>query len=1654
MAGRNSVEAEGLIGLFVNTLVLRTDLSGDPSFRELLGRVRQGALGAYGHQDVPFERLVEELRPERSFSYTPFFQVMFVLQNTPAKVSGLPGLKIEDFEFESGTAKFDLTLEMFEKAEWLTCSLEYRTDLFEVATITRMLGHFRNLLEGIVTDPDQRLSDLPLLTELELHQLLVEWNDTTTEYPQDQCIHQLFEDQAERTPEAAAVTWEGGQLTYGRLNFQANQLAHFLRKRGVGPDVRVGICMERPLEIVIGLLGILKAGGAYVPLDPTYPGEQLAFLLEDAQVPVLLTQRGLLEGLPEPGAEVVCLDADREAIAQQSGANLVCRVKAESLAYVIYTSGSTGKPKGVAVPHRAVNRLVCNTDYVKLDQSDRVAQAASCSFDAATFEVWGALLHGARLVGITKDVVLSPRDLAATIRQQGITALFLTTALFNQLARELPSAFNSVRHLLFGGEAVDPQWVKEVLQHSPPERLLHVYGPTEGTTFTSWHLAQGVPERAAAIPIGKPVANTKVYLLDRHLQPVPVGVPGELYVGGDGLARGYLGRPGLTAEKFIPNPFSREPGARLYKSGDLARYLPDGKIEFLGRADDQVKVRGFRVEPGEVEAMLDQHPAVRQSVVLAREDVPGGKRLVAYVVPNQQQTPTLSNLRSFLKQKLPDYMVPSAFVLLDALPLTPNGKLDRAALPVPDQARPGQGPFVAPRTPTEEVLAGIWAEVLGLEQLGIHDDFFELGGHSLLATQVISRLRASFLVELPLRCLFETPTVAGLARSVEQANRAAQGLEDPPLQPVSRDGELPLSFAQQRLWFLDQLEPARSVYNVPAVVRMTGKLNVAALVESLDEIVRRHEALRTHIVAAGGRLVQVVAPAKALTLRVVDLQGLPAAEREEQAMQLARGEAQRPYDLSRDLMLRGTLLCLDDEEHALLLTVHHIAFDGWSLGLFFRELAALYDAFCAGKASPLPELPLQYADFAHWQREWLQGEVLEKQLSYWQQQLEGDLPVLRLPADHPRPALPTFRGGRQSLVLSRSLSESLDGLSRREGVTLFMTLLAAFQTLLHRYTGQDDIAVGSPIAGRNHAEIEGLIGFFVNTLVLRTDLSGDPPFRELLGRVREVALGAYAHQDLPFERLVEELHPGRDLSRTPLFQVMFALQNAPMKALELSGLTLCPLEIDSGTAKFDLTLSMTQEAQGLKGRLEYNTDLFETDTITRMLGHFQSLLEGVAADPDQPLSGLPLLTEPERHQLLVEWNDTAPDYPQDECIHQLFEARAEQTPEAIAVIFEGQQLTYGELNRRANKLAHYLKRLGVKPDALVGICLERSVEMPVGLLGILKAGGAYVPLDPAYPKERLASMLADAKVPVLLTQQPLVAKLAWHKAKVICLDSGWEMMAQESTENPIREATPDNLAYVIFTSGSTARPKGVAMGHRALCNLLAWQLQSSASHEPAKTLQFTSLSFDVSFQEIFSTWCSGGTLVLISEKVRREAGAFLPYLTAESVERLFVPFVGLQHLAEAADCGVPVPTSLRETITAGEQLQVTQRIASLFSKLGRCTLQNQYGPTESHVVTAFTLTGSPTGWPSLPPIGRPIANTQIYLLDCYMQPVPIGVPGELYVGGVGLARGYLGQPGLTAERFIPNPSAKRRVLACTRRGTWPAICRTGILNSWAASTSR
>ncbi|HXM35036.1 MAG TPA: amino acid adenylation domain-containing protein, partial [Pyrinomonadaceae bacterium] len=1217
-------ETEELIGFFIDTLALRTNLSGGPTFQELLARVKETAVGAYAHQDLPFEKLVEELQPERDLNRNPFFQMMFQFQNASRAALELNGLTISQLDVLTETSKFDLMLAAVEEEDVLTFVMEYSTDLFEGETILRLLRQLSTLLEAIVASPDKRISCLPLMSEAERHLILSDWNTTRAEYPRKRCIHQLFEDQVKRTPDVVAVVFGSDRVTYAELNARANQLAHYLLRLGVAPETRVAICVDRSIEMIVGLLGILKAGGVYVPLEPTHPKERLSFMIEDSQAQLVLTQNYLLQSLPTLDALVVALDADAHEIARQERENPSVTIAAENAAHVIYTSGSTGRPKGVVSAHRSsVNRFAWMWREYPFAPGEVCCQKTSLSFVDSIWEIFGPLLQGVPLVIIPDEIVKDPSRFVQVLAEQKVTRLVLVPSLLRLLLERgdaLEARLASLQYCVCSGETLTVELANAFRGQLTSAKLINLYGSSEVAADVTCYEVEGA-EGLSSVPIGRPIANTRVFVLDRHCQLTAIGVPGEIFIGGEGLARGYLNRPDLTAERFIPDAAATRPGARLFRTGDLGRYLSDGSVEYRGRRDHQVKIRGFRIELGEIEAALATHPNVRHSVVVAFEDERSEKRLVAYVVADGGQ-PTVGELRAHLHETLPDYMVPTAFVMLDSLPLTASGKVDRLGLPKVEQSSlAATEDFLAPRTPTEDLLANIWAGVLNCDAVGINDDFFSVGGHSLLLARIASRIYDVFALELPLRTLFEAPTVAAMAAKVEAARRAGDGITELPIVALPRAGGLPLSFAQERLWFFDQLEPGSAAYNIPRALRINGPLNVNALQSSLNAIVARHEVLRSRFFTNNGRPVLSIAGCETIEIPTVDLRQSPVEEREQKALELTSEETRVPFDLARGPLLRLALARLDEEDHLLVLTMHHIVSDGWSIGVFLRELISLYNAFASGNSPELPELPVQYVDFAAWQRKSLGegegagSEALRKQLEYWRTQLAGAPALIDLPTDRPRPPIRSFRGAKHPMTISKETTDGLKELARAERVTVFMTLLTAFQMLLSSFNGQEDVVVGSPTAGRNRRETESLIGYFVNTLVLRTKLSGDPSFRVALGRTREVALGAYANQDVPFEKIVEELQPGRTLSHNPLFQVWFALQNAPSESSEWQGLEVRSGNVESVTTRHDLQLTLWEAAKRIEGTFTYSTDLFDADTIACIGQQFTNLLEMVVADP-------------------------------------------------------------------------------------------------------------------------------------------------------------------------------------------------------------------------------------------------------------------------------------------------------------------------------------------------------------------------------------------------------------------------------------------------------
>lgn len=1433
-------------------------------------------------------------------------------------------------------------------------------------------------------------------------------------------ITQIFEEQVQQTPNAVALVFEGTELTYEGLNQRANQVAHYLRGLGIVEGGRVGICVERSLEMVVGILGILKAGAAYVPLDRNYPQERLSFMVQDAEIGVLLSQQRLAGRIPAVGAKLVFLDSGWTEISEHSKENPANGTTAGHPAYIIYTSGSTGRPKGICICHRNAVRLVRNTNYADLGPDQVFLQFVSISFDVAAFEIWGALLNGARLI-IFPPYTPSPEELGLWVSQNPVTTLWLTSGLFHQMVEtDNGHCFKGLRQLLAGGDVLSLRLVQKFLKEYPGCRLINGYGPTENGTFSTCGELREMPADAGSVTIGIPIANSTAYVLDKEMEALLSPEVGELYLGGHGLAHGYWKQPALTAEKFVPDPFSSIPGARLYRTGDLARYLPDGTLEFLGRIDLQVKLRGYRIELGEIEAVLEQHPAVGQSVALVREDSPGDRRLAAYVVQAARETLQVSELREYVSSKLPEYMVPSAFVLMEKLPLTANGKVDRRALPMPagDRLAMAQA-YIAPGTATEKMLSSIWAEVLHLDQVGAQDDFFDLGGNSLLAAQVISRVGKVCEISLPLRSFFERPVLADLAQCVEAARREASRTQVPPIGAVPRSQEIPLGFSQERVWFLQQLDPSSIAYHFQATLEIKGPLDVSTLERSLTEMVKRHEILRTTFTENDGRPIQVIHEPVPASFSVIRFGEDVHDNLDEAAEKIIQNEVARRFDVSRLPLIRWVLLSLTEREHLLLHIEHHFVHDGWSFNVFLGELLELYKAFTAGQASPLLTPRVQFADFAIWQREHLRSDEFKVQLDYWKKKLAGSPPISELPTDHPRSKVQTFHGGLLRVPLSRELSGKLHLLSGQEDASLFVIMMSAFFALAYQYTRQVEFCVGASLANRQRPETEGLLGMLVNNVVLRAEIPAHASFRDLLSHVRELTFEAYDNQDVPFQEVVKSLNLNRDLSINPLFQTTFNFHNSPVSVPEIPELKLKLQEaLGNGAAKFDLgvivipastqrlRLNPEWDKDALTMLWEYNTDLFEQRTVERMIGHYQQILQSMVANPQEQIAEVCLLTEEDRQALLA-WNQTSKDVPLDKCVHELFALQACQTPDLPAVVYGLETLTYSELSKKANQLAHYLRKQGVHAEVRVGICMERCPEMLIAMLGILKAGGAYVPLDMNYPAARLQYMVQDAELKLLLTKQNLMKRLAGITSTRICVEQLWDDFEKESDQDFESGACPENLAYVIYTSGSTGNPKGVGIPHRGLVNLITWHDETYQVTSADRATQVAAQAFDASVWELWPYLLRGACIDLPDAEIVESPSRLLEWMAKREISICFLP----TPLAEALTHNpLPPGLKLRELLTGGDRLH--QGSWSDF----RFRVTNHYGPTENTVVT----TCAPATSGDVPRIGKPINNVRVYVLDENFQQVPIGIAGELYIGGQGLARDYVNRADLTAEKFVPD----------------------------------
>ena len=1998
VANRDKAELKHLIGLFINVVIIKNDLSRNLPLREFLTQVRKTVLDAMENATVPIEILINKLFPQRDSSDNPLSNVLFDFQNAPLQKTTLAGLEIEPLELESGSIKFDLVLSVNITSDGIQGVFGYKTDLFKRETIERFIKYYKNLIQAALQNPDEKVWRLPLLDKTEARFILEKWSNRKKEkLPEDVTVVQLFEEQAALHPDVLAlkeVKNLGGSetrtLTYGELNRRANQVAHFLRSKGIGPENVVGLSLHRSPELFVALLGILKAGAAYLPIDPNYPDERIEYVLQDSQVAVVLTQKALVNRFKNKNILAFQMDADRLLLEAQPDENPYVPFDLHNLAYLIYTSGSTGKPKAVMAHHLGLLNHACamRNEYA-LQPGESILQYISISFDAAAEEIYPALISGATLVLPGSAAELSGYDLLSILEQEQIKILHVPVPVWHYFIdflseqnRRIPE---SIRLMLAGGEQPSLQKLRRAAQlagHSTD--FVNLYGPTETTiasTFQRITLSEDIDFEYGLMPIGLPIQNNPVYLLDREMQPVPQGVLGEIYIGGLGVTRGYLNRPDLTAERFLPDPFSTVPGARMYRTGDLGRFNSKGEIVFAGRVDFQVKIRGFRIELGEIEAAIERFEGVKQCVVFAQTPQEGGeKKLVAYIVPQNEETFSTDALRSFLSEQLPDYMVPSFFVTLAEIPLTPTGKVDRKALPDPtkEETVTVSQNYVPPQSKLEKFLYEMWKEILGIERIGIHDNFFQLGGSSIQAATFVNRLQDALGEYVYIVAIYDAPTIADLvqllkrdypdgvyritgervehheekerigqehidhlrriikvpapfvhtkarknppavfvfssprsgstltrailgghpklfsppelqllnfntlqerkqnltgrddfwldgtiraimaiknctadeareimayyenkdysvqefyremqdwlgdrlfvdktpnyALSTEIMQRAEEYFEDAlyihlirhpygvipsfekaklhvfyppffteehpysprqlaeliwiishqnilsflknipkerqfrlyyedlvtdpektvramcdflridlhpdmlepqkdsskrmtdglndlskmlgdvrfhehkgitadrayswkkslsedylgditwqlvedfgyesrskleyslgkvirPIEPLKPGETPPLSFAQQRLWFLDQLEPDNPFYNMPMTVRLKGKVDVHLLEQAINKVCERHENLRTAFKTENGQPKVDIAPFVHVKIERIDLGNVPAEKREKAVKELIRREASKPFALDRAPLFRALLARLASDEFIFILNMHHIISDGMSLEIMLKEISAFYRALQSNQPAPLPPLPLQYGAYAKWQREWLESSVLQKQLRFWQKQLAGVPHLLQLPTDFPRPKVQSYKGSKAYFSLSPEVSQKLKEIANRHQTTPFVVLLTAFSVLLHRYSGQNDLVIGTPVSGRTRKEIEGLIGFFVNSLPLRFELDGNPSFDALLEDVQQMVQQSLSNQDVPFEKIIDALNLERDTSYTPLFQVMFIYQQNPLTKIELPDFEIEALQVDTGTSKFDLSLAMVEDAERFRGMLEFNTDLFKPQTIQKFIEHFTNLLDDVADRSDKPVLALNLLSAQEAQHILRDYNQTRTRAlePQNNVV-KLFEAQAARHPQQTAVIAKDQTLTYDELNRRANRLAHYLRSQGIGAEHIIGLSMHRSPEMLVALWAILKSGAAYVPIDPAYPQERISYILKDSRIAVLLTQQALVERFAPLGVQCIALDDAAHPFHDQPSENPNVPIDPEQLVYLIYTSGTTGKPKAVMVKHGSLLNHAVTMRDEYDLQPDDRMLQYISISFDASAEEIYPTLISGAALVLPGHAAEMTGEDLLQLIEQHHISALHLPvpmwhyFIDYLHEKHRA-----LPSSLKLMLVGGEAPSVQK--FKLAAQMARqpITFMNLYGPTETTITAVFFKAAlqKEIDFPhNQIPIGTPLTNVQVYILDSQRQPVPAGVVGEIYIGGAGVARGYLNRPELTAERFLPDPFSTQRGARLYRTG--------------------
>ncbi len=1580
IAGRPHSDLENIIGMFVNTLALRNKPAFDKTFNQFLNEVRTGALEGYEHQDYQFEMLLDKLNLERDMSRNPLFDVMFALQNTNTAKPDLKVLKTAPFGLATKVSKFDLTLNAIEVGDRIRLSFEYSTNLFKRDTITRLGQHYLNLLGEIVRKSELEISEIELISEDEKEQLLFKFNDTKVDYPKTKTISQIFEDQVQNLPDQVALIFEDTEMTYQELNARSNQLARFLRDKGIENNQIIGIMTESSFEMIIGILGILKAGGAYLPINPKDPEDRIRFMLEDSKAQICLIQNHLIDIIKFSGE---LLDMDDDNLYTYGTSNLEDINSAESLAYAIYTSGTTGKPKGTMIMHYNVVRTVKNTNYIEITPKDRLIQLSNYAFDASVFNIFGALLNGALLILVNKDTLHDMKKLSGLIVNQKVSVLFVTTALLNLLVDNNIECFKYTKKVLFGGERASVEHVCKALNYLGKNRIIHLYGPSESTVYASYYNINEVDSKATNIPIGYPISNTMLYILDKLNNPQPIGVPGELCISGEGLGLGYLNQEELTKEKFIENPFV--PGERLYKTGDLARWLEDGNLEFLGRIDNQVKIRGFRIELSEIESRLLSHEMIKDTVVVVHEGSNTDKFLTAYFVTTGDLS--TDELRNYLAKELPEFMIPAHLIKIDKMPLTLNGKVDKKALPRPDNNLISTE-YIAPTNELEKRLAQLWSEILGIEKISINDNFFRLGGHSLKAMVLSARILKEFNVEVSIRQIFNTPTIITLSEFIFKADKTKYFS----IQQIERREHYPVSSAQKRQFVLNQLDKNSINYNMPYVKVLDDLQEVERIELALTKLIERHEALRTSFEIIDGEVIQRVH-------EKVDFKVNHLKAQDDQVAKII-GEFISPFDLSKAPLLRAGII-ESQEKNVLILDMHHIISDGVSMEILIRDFIDLY------QGKELEKLRIQYKDFAVWQNELLKADQGQRQEKYWLRIFnEDEIPVLNMPTDYPRPLIQSFEGDQINFKIEKELTDKLNELASKTNTSLFMVLLAIYNVLLSKYSAQEDIVIGTPIAGRDHADLENIVGMFVNTLAFRNKPNADKTFFHFLNEVRENSLQAYENQDYQFEMLLDKLDLERDMSRNPLFDVVFVFQNINSNMSD--GRKGKTVDWKVKISKFDLTLSAVKTNESIYFSFEYSTKLFKKETVERISRHYINIIEEIANNPDTQISAISMLSDEEKEQILVEFNDTKTDYPNNKTISELFTEQVEKAPEKIAIVFEDQQLTYRELHQKSNQFAHLLREKGFRPNQVAGIIAKHSIETIIGVLAIVKAGGAYLPLDLKYPEERIEYMLEDSSATLLLGTQEISEMINFVGEFINIKDQIVESDLQQDLEDLNK---PTDLIYIIYTSGSTGKPKGVMIEHRNVVRLIK-NSNMLVIGENDRIMQTGSLAFDASTFEIWGSLLNGAGLYLISKE---------DMLSAEQIEKkiqlyqISTIWLTSPLFNQLFDDNPAIFAPLKTLIVGGDALS-PKHINAVRNRYQNLTVINGYGPTESTTFTTYYKVDKE--FDDSIPIGKPVSNTQVYILDKNQKVLPIGIPGELCICGDGLARGYLNQPELTKEKFI------------------------------------